>query len=133
MAEDIQPKKSSNWAKKILFGLLIFIVLMTAVGYFYFGYTYSEGNRAGVVVKFSKKGFLFKTYEGELNMGGMNSVPNTAQVNQLWLFSVTDKAIGDKLMKLEGRRVSLHYREIIKNLPWNGDTRYFVDGAEEIK
>ncbi len=117
-------------------GLLIFLLLIVAglvVTYFILGYTYSEGNRAGVLIKFSKKGFLFKTYEGELNIGGMGNLPNTAQQNVIWEFSCKDNAVADTLMTLEGRKVSLHYHELVKNLPWDGETKYFVDGAKAIQ
>ena len=107
--------------------------MITAITFLIFNYTYSEGNRAGVVVKFSKKGYLLKTYEGELNMGGMGNLPNTAQQNMLWNFSVKDQVVADTLMNLEGRKVSLHYKEIIKNMPWQGETKYFVDGVKLIK
>jgi hypothetical protein len=107
--------------------------VITAITFLIFNYTYSEGNRAGVVVKFSKKGYLLKTYEGELNMGGMGNLPNTAQQNMLWNFSVKDQVVADTLMNLEGRKVSLHYKEIIKNMPWQGETKYFVDGVKLIK
>ena len=117
--------------KILLYGFLVFALLI-GVSVLVFNYTYSEGNRAGVVIKFSKKGFIFKTHEGELNMGGVNNLVNTAQVNQIWEFSVLDKSIADSLMKMEGKRVSLHYQERIKNLPWQGDTKYFVDGFQEL-
>jgi hypothetical protein len=123
--------KSSG--RKIIIITSIIILVITAITFLIFNYTYSEGNRAGVVVKFSKKGYLLKTYEGELNMGGMGNLPNTAQMNMLWNFSVNDQAVADTLMNLEGRKVSLHYKEIIKNMPWQGETKYFVDGVKLIK
>ena len=125
-------ERISNFFRKagLIFGGVVVIGIIITL--LVCNYTYSEGNRAGVVVKFSKKGFLMKTYEGELNMGGMGNVPNTAERNFLWYFSVKDKAVAEKLMKLEGKKVSLHYREIVKNMPWQGDTKYFVDGVEVI-
>jgi hypothetical protein len=123
--------KSSG--RKIIIITSLIILVITAITFLIFNYTYSEGNRAGVVVKFSKKGYLLKTYEGELNMGGMGNLPNTAQINMLWNFSVKDQAVADTLMNLEGRKVSLHYKEIIKNMPWQGETKYFVDGVKLIK
>lgn len=125
--------KSSGILSKILLSLLAVLFVSIVIAFFIFNYTYSEGNRAGVVIKFSKKGFLFKTYEGEMNLGGMNTITNTAQVNSLWNFSVKDQATADKLMQLEGQKVSLHYREIIKQMPWQGETSYFVDGVEPIE
>jgi hypothetical protein len=126
----MQAAKSN---RKIIIIVALIILVITAITFLIFNYTYSEGNRAGVVVKFSKKGYLLKTYEGELNMGGMGNLPNTAQQNMLWNFSVKDQAVADTLMNLEGRKVSLHYKEIIKNMPWQGETKYFVDGVKLIK
>jgi hypothetical protein len=123
---------SSRSGRKILLIILSIIVLAIAITFLVFNYTYSEGSRAGVVIKFSKKGYILKTYEGELNMGGMGNLPNTAQMNLMWYFSVTNKAVADTLMNLEGRKVSLHYTEKIKNMPWQGDTKYFVDAVTVI-
>jgi hypothetical protein len=123
--------KSSGRKIIIISSLIILVVI--SLTFLIFNYTYSEGNRAGVVVKISKKGYLLKTYEGELNMGGMGNLPNTAQMNMQWNFSVNDQAVADTLMNLEGRKVSLHYKEIIKNMPWQGETKYFVDGVKLIK
>ena len=101
--------------------------------YAYFNFTYSEGSRAGVLIKVSKRGYIFKTYEGELNMGGVGNLPNTAQLNTIWNFSVANDAVGEKLHAFEGKKVSLHYKEKIKALPWAGETNYFVDDIVEIK
>ncbi len=128
-----ETKPSSNTGRKILLIILSVLIIGTGITFFVCNYTYSEGSRAGVVIKFSKRGYVLKTYEGELNMGGMGNIPNTAQMNMMWSFSVRDQVTADKLMTLEGRKVSLHYKEIIKNMPWQGETSYFVDGVEEIK
>lgn len=125
-------KSVSSFFKKVLLWLIVIAVLGSVAFYFIANFTYSEGSRAGVLIKFSKRGFIFKTYEGELNQGGTGNVPNTAQFNQLWEFSVRDKAIADTLMKLEGRKVALQYKQKIKNLPWDGETVYFVDGVQLI-
>jgi len=114
--------------------IVLAIVIAGVVSTFLiFNYTYSEGSRAGVLIKFSKKGYVFKTYEGELNIGGMGNIPNTAQVNSIWAFSVRDNATADILMKLEGKQLSLHYQQIIKNMVWDGETDYFVDGVKVIE
>ncbi|HLP52298.1 MAG TPA: hypothetical protein VK154_15520 [Chitinophagales bacterium] len=128
---DVTVRKSP--VKKILGILLLVTVVVLAVLYFIFNFTYSEGNRAGVLIKFSKKGYIFKTYEGELNIGGMGNIPNTAQANQIWDFSVRNSAVADTLMILEGKKVSLHYKEVVKNLFWDGETKYFVDGVKVIE
>ncbi|MCW5909314.1 MAG: hypothetical protein KIS94_15715 [Chitinophagales bacterium] len=126
-------QKSSSVAgffKKAGLFLVGILLIGSVVTLLVFSFTYSEGNRAGVLIKFSKKGYVFKTYEGELNIGGMGNIPNTAQMNVIWQFSVKDKAIADSLMGLEGRKVSLHYKEKIKAMFWQGETNYFVDGVE---
>ncbi len=125
-------KKKGGFFRKLLTYFIILAVLGLVVFYFIANFTYSEGNRAGVLIKFSKRGVVFKTYEGELNQGGTGNIPNTAQFNQIWEFSVRDETVADELMKLEGRKVTLHYKQKIKNMPWDGETVYFVDGVEEI-
>lgn len=127
--ESAKPK-SSNILRNILFGFIGLVLIGLVITFLVFNFTYSEGSRAGVIIKFSKKGYVFKTYEGELNLGGIGNIPNTAQLNQIWEFSVKDQHVADTLMGLEGRKVSLHYKEKIKNLPWQGETKYFVDGVE---
>ncbi len=130
MAEAAATKSSG---KKWLLVLLVIVIAGLGITYLVFNYTYSEGSRAGVLIKFSKKGYVFKTYEGELNIGGMGNIPNTAQVNSIWTFSVRDNATADTLMKLEGKKLSLHYKEVVKNLVWDGETKYFVDGVRVIE
>ncbi len=116
--------------------LIIFflIIIVGLVGFVLVGnFTYSEGSRTGYLMKFSKKGFLFKTYEGELNLGGMNAQNNTV-LNNIWEFSVkpADKAIIDRLTNFEGAVIKLKYKEKLKNMPWQGDTPYFVYEIESI-
>ena len=127
---DNQNKSSS--AGKWVFRILLVLVAIIALMFLGFNYTYNDGKRAGVLIKFSKKGYIFKTYEGELNTGGMGNIPNTAQANEIWYFSVRDQATADSLMNLEGMKVRLHFKQIEKNMPWQGDTRYFVDGVQVI-
>jgi len=92
-----------------------------------FNWTYSDGNRAGYIQKFSRKeGWLCKTHEGEL---AMTTVPGTAPV--IWSFTISDDAVTTQLSGMLGKRVILHYKEY-RYIPSNcfGDTVYFVDKAE---
>ena len=86
-------------------------------------YSYSDGERAGVLQKFSHRGWLCKTGEGEL---AQYVVPGISPV--FWEFSVRDPAIADQLNKLVGHKVQLHYTEH-RGVPTScfGDTGYFVD------
>jgi hypothetical protein len=130
MAEE---KKRRRGFRKFLRYLLLIIIIGLVVFYFIAGFTYSEGHRPGVLIKFSRRGYIFKTYEGELNLGGMGNIPNTAQMNNIWEFSVMNKPVADSLMNLEGQKVALHYRKVVKNFPWQGDTEYFVDRIDLLK
>jgi hypothetical protein len=91
-----------------------------------FNWTYSDGNRAGYIQKFSRKGWVCKTHEGEL---AMTTVPGVAPL--LWGFTVWDDRIADDLSRAMGKRVVLHYKEY-RYLPTTcfGETTYFVDRVE---
>ncbi|WP_299887462.1 6-phosphogluconate dehydrogenase [uncultured Lacinutrix sp.] len=110
---------------KFLFKSLIVILLIVAA-YFSFIYfiSYSEGVRAGELVKFSNKGVIFKTWEGEISQGVSES--------QIFIFSVEDKEtkVIEDLNKYQGRLVKLTYFERYKSLFWLGDTKYFITKVE---
>ncbi len=111
--------------------ILVFLVVFFVARY---SYTYSEGNRAGRLIKFSKQGFFFKTYEGEMNLGGVSNATNgNLMMNYMWDFSVVDKEVADSLLKLEGRDIRVHYKEKMATLPWRGDTKYVVDKVLEVR
>ncbi len=114
-------KRFLIWIISIAFLCLIIYFLFATV------YTYSDGNRAGRLIKFSHKGYVFKTYEGELNLGGVNTTNGGILINNMWQFSVADKSVADSLSKLEGKDITLHYKEKINALPWRGDSKYIVD------
>ena len=128
------PLASIRWKK--IFGLTFLVVLLGISGYSYFSYglTISDGFRDGTLIKFSHKGYVFKTYEGELNQGGIANPSNgTMLANQIWHFSVKDDATAEKLNKLGGKVLRLHYKQYRSNFIWEGDTPYLVDGVEEVK
>ena len=85
-------------------------------------WSYSTGERAGWVQKLSKKGWVCKTWEGELSMVSM---PGAAP--EKFVFTVRDERVADEINAVMGRRVSLHYEEKV-GLPTScfGETRHFV-------
>jgi hypothetical protein len=118
---------------KILFRILAAVVVLSiCYALFVMYYTYSDGNRAGKLIKFSRKGFVFKTYEGDLNLGGVNT-SNGGLVNNMWSFSVADDAVAAKLSSLEGKEITLHYKEKLRTLPWRGESKYIVDSVVEVR
>ncbi|MFN4116697.1 MAG: hypothetical protein ACK4F7_09420, partial [Inhella sp.] len=95
-------------------------------------WSYSSGERAGWVQKLSHKGWLCKTWEGEL---ALVSMPGAA--SEKFLFTVHDEATAQAINQVMGRRVSLHYEEKV-GLPTScfGETRHFVTGvrvAEDVQ
>jgi hypothetical protein len=92
-------------------------------------WSYSDGERAGILQKFSRKGWLCKTYEGELAMSIVPGVTPT-----IWEFSVRDEAVIPKLRNAIGRRVVLHYTEH-RGVPTTcfGQTNYFVDSVASVQ
>jgi len=112
--------------KRFLIKLLVALIAILA-GYFAFIYfaTYSEGIRAGELVKFSHKGMLIKTWEGEISQG--------VSEGQMFMFSVesSKKEVINDLQRLQGKYVKLHYFERYKTFFWLGDTKYFITKVEE--
>jgi len=107
---------------KIIIGLLF---IFTAYLCFLHFVHYSEGVRAGELVKFSRKGVIIKTWEGEISQGVSES--------QFFKFSVEDKEkqVIEDLNNFQGQYVKLHYFERYKTLFWLGDTKYFITKVEK--
>ena len=114
----------------MIWGILILIVVFTFSFYWHYYNTYSDGNRSGTLQKFSKKGNIFKTYEGELVMSSIESTSNTTIASEKFFFSVETEDVAKKLFDFEGKRVTLHYEQKRGHLPWNGETNYYVDGIK---
>mgnify|MGYP006269917555 CR=1 FL=1 len=98
--------------------------------------TYSDGSRVGKIIKFSKKGLVFKTYEGELSLGAVSQGEDGA-LTEKWGFSVTrgNDEIIQKINKAmdDGYEVRLYYKEKYFQFDWRGDTKYFIWQVEEIE
>lgn len=104
----------------------IIVIIFAFSGYYAFVYffSYSQGYRAGELVKFSKKGVLYKTWEGQISQEA---------TQPLWNFSVQDNEpeVIKQLKSLQGQHVKLSYKERFKTFPWWGDTHYFVTAVEQ--
>lgn len=107
---------------------LVLIGLFLLYTWFVLSWAYSEGDRAGYIQKFSKKGWLCKTWEGEL---AMVTMPGT--LTEKFYFTVRDEAVAEKLNRHLGKKVSLTYDEHI-GIPSScfGDTGYFVTDVKDI-
>ena len=114
------------------FGIFFFLIIVLVLGsfiYWKYSFTYSEGYRAGLLQKFSLKGNVFKTYEGEMILSSVQSNTNVAIASEKFFFSVTDKNVALQLEKVQGESIVVHYREKNGTLPWKGENVYFVDSV----
>jgi len=106
---------------------VLFLLAALVAVYFWaaVSWSYSSGERAGWVQKFSKKGWVCKTWEGEL---ALVSLPGS--VPEKFLFTIHDEAVAARVTQHVGKRVALHYEEKV-GLPTTcfGDTRYFVSNV----
>ena len=109
-------------AKRLIVVLLALVALSALYLWAAMSWSYSSGERAGWVQKFSKKGWLCKTWEGEL---ALVSLPGSTA--EKFAFTVRDPAAAEEITKVMGKRVSLHYDEKV-GLPTTcfGETRHYV-------
>lgn len=130
--------------KKFVF-LFIVILLLFGTGYVYWFYynSFSDGTREGILFKFSRKGNIFKTYEGEMVQPGLRSASGGSINTNNFFFSVTDMKIADSLEKVIGKSVNVHYIQYRKSLPWRGENyngrnqnqengQYIIDRIEKV-
>jgi hypothetical protein len=101
----------------IVIGLLVWLYFWAALSW-----SYSTGDRAGWVQKLSNKGWVCKSWEGEL---ALVSLPGT--MPEKFLFTIRDEKVAQDVTRVMGKRVTLHYEEKV-GLPGScfGDTRYYV-------
>jgi hypothetical protein len=126
--------KSSAWTgivhktKKVIKWVLFFLVIsFCSIIYIKYFYTYSEGYRAGLLQKFSSKGNLFKTYEGEMILSSVASNRDVALASEKFLFTMTNKALIRQFDTLQGETVIVHYKQKNGRIFWRGDSPYLVD------
>ncbi len=125
-------KRKSKRAFRIFIGVLA--VVLIALFLFYNYAVYDEGVRAGVVVRISKKGVIFKTYEGQLNLESFGALRGTNPIASTFDFSVQgndEQVIKDlEAASLSGERVNLKYIKRYGAFAWRGETQYYVIAVE---
>lgn len=117
-------KPQSGLALPVVLGVFALLIVLLFAAYIWLAlsYDYSDGERAGYVQKFSRKGWICKTWEGDLAMVNLPGQPA-----EIFSFSVRDGAVAEKLNATMGKRVSLHYEQHI-GIPTScfGESQYFV-------
>lgn len=109
---------------------LILVILLIAGGfvYWFFFNVYSDGERKGTLIKLTKKGNVFKTFEGEMLLS-CRQVVNPEK----FYFSITDKILTDSLTNLQDECVQVTYIQHRRTLPWRGESEYIVTGFKRIR
>ncbi len=129
MREERPAKRRRHWGKIALLSITVVpAVLLALWAWITLSYTYSKGDRAGYLQKFSEKGWLCKTWEGELTLV---NVPGA--MPEIFYFSVRDDRVAAELMRQMGNRVSVTYEEH-RGVPTScfGETDYFVTNVRTI-
>jgi hypothetical protein len=118
----------SSLGRALLWLAVIVVLALVLWTWFSLSWSYSDGERAGTLQKFSRKGWICKTYEGELALYVVAGV-----APEIWHFSVRDETLVNAMNEALGKRVRLHYSEH-RFIPTScfAETSYFVDRVEPI-
>lgn len=124
MVAEVAVRRGGRFRRFMLVSLAVIVLGALAWTWFSLSWAYSEGDRSGVLFKFSKKGWICKTYEGQLALYVVGGV-----APQLWDFSVRDEEVAKKLASAVGQQIQLHYTEH-RGVPTScfAETPYFADG-----
>ena len=127
MNAPVTPRRPSRL--KLAFWLLLVPATLIALYFFAaLAWNYSSGERAGWVQKFSKKGWICKTWEGEL---ALVSLPGA--MPEIFAFSVRDPAVAAEVNRHLGHRVTLTYDQHLGLPSCFGETEYFVKGVRRVE
>ena len=120
----VKPRRRRKWPYLVLILLLGFAAYTS----FVLRWSYSDGERVGILQKLSHKGFVCKTSEGELALYVI-----AGMAPQIWSFTVRDPQVAQRLDAMLGQRIRLHYTEHL-GVPSScfGDTSYYVDRAAPV-
>ncbi len=124
--------RRARWLRRLKQVLLLLVVLAVALPALYvwaaLGYAYSSGDRAGYVQKFSRKGWVCKTWEGELAMVSQPAVPP-----EIFRFTVRNDTVAAQINAQLGARVALTYEEHLALPSCFGETSYYVTGVRRVQ
>jgi hypothetical protein len=107
----------------------IVLVVLAAFIYWKYFYTYSEGYRAGLLQKFSSKGTVFKTYEGEMILSSVSSTKDVALASEKFYFTLINKELVRSFDMLQGKNIIVHYKQKNGAMFFRGDSEYLVDSV----
>ena len=112
--------------------IAVLLVLVIFMWYKYF-FVFAEGVKSGYLNYATKKGYLFKTYEGKLIQEGFGRGKTGGLTSYEFEFSIENEAIFKQLEENSGKQFDLHYKEYNGSIPWRGNTKYVVDKVVNMK
>jgi uncharacterized membrane protein len=121
---------ASKFRKIFRWILTLLLVILAVFIYMKYFFTYSEGYRAGLLQKFSHKGVIVKTYEGEMVLSSVSSNRDVAIASEKFLFTVTNRNLVRQFDTLQGSTIIVHYRQKNSVVFWRGDSPYLVDSVK---
>lgn len=120
------PKKAGGFKIFVRWFTFILLASLALFGYWKYYFTYSDGLQGGKMQKISKKGNIFKTWEGYLLTSISTDNNNLSLLTKEFTFSVTSDSIAHVLENYDGKRVKVRYQQKNGSLPWRGDSQYIV-------
>ena len=128
-ADGLAVRRGGRFGRILLILVVLAVVLVALWTWFALSWSYSEGERAGVLQKFSKKGWICKTYEGELALYVVGGI-----APQIWYFSTRDEELAKQLYGSVGEQIRLHYSEH-RGLPTScfAETPYFAESFTKVQ
>jgi hypothetical protein len=129
VVEDLSPKRRGRFGRIFVMLLVLVVVIAALWTWFALSWSYSEGERAGILQKFSKKGWICKTYEGELALYVVGGV-----APQIWYFSTRDDKVAQQLSAAVGDHIRVHYTEH-RGVPTScfAETPYFAESLTRVQ
>lgn len=117
--------KARRVLRRTLTIALIGLVLAGIGYYFWRTYKVADGTKVGTLVQVVRTGYVFKTYEGQLHLVGSMQISNKS----IWEFSVKNDDIYKQMEQMQGKTVECHFQELVNPFPWQGKTKFIVDGV----
>lgn len=133
LKESFKEKGLKWWKYTKITTLVILMLALAFVIYILFA-NYSSGSRTGYITKISHKGYIFKTYEGELNFGFFGGSSNNGKPSEnIWQFSVSNAEVAKQaeFASKSGHKVTLYYHQKYVKIALRGDTDYIVYKIEK--
>lgn len=119
--------------KRVIWIIVVVVVVgavLFVMGRYYF--VFGEGVKAGTLNYVVKKGYLFKTFEGEMILTGFQTKGVATMGSNEFLFSIEDAALAQRLMLNSGKEMQVHYKEYLGSVPWRGYSKFIVDSVVTI-